>query len=223
MLNKNYTMNEIKNTWLKPLDLFYRFRNELKKINKNNKLVMEYESDVFNLILKKTEQNILENIEYILSKMNDYIPLSFIVEVLCDLFKKSKFKEYSKMFQRMFKGTRRIEENMGINKVIYFHCGHVYHSFCCAIEKGKYSCYICRVNDSEESMFTDIPILSFRKKQNVIKNEMKNEQKIKAKKEEEKMKNIKQKLIGKLKRIKKKKIDKFDNFKSNVDNIDIKI
>ena len=265
--NKNYTMNEIKNTWLKPLDLFYHFRNELKKINKNNQLVMEYESDVFNLILKKTEQNILENIEYILSKMNDYIPLSFIVEVLCDLFKKSKFKEYSKMFQRMFKGTRRIEEifksvsnllydsisnqqnelliesqkglycdinecnycnkpieeNMGINKVIYFHCGHIYHSFCCALEKGKYSCYICRINDSEESMFTDIPILSFRKKQNVIKNEMKNELKIKAKKEEEKMKNIKQKLIGKLNRIKKKKIDKFENFKSNVDNIGIKI
>ena len=265
--NKNYTLDEIKNTWLKPLDLFYNFRNELKRMNKNNQLTKKYQSDTFNLILKKIESSILENIEYILSKMNDYISLSFIVDVLCDKFKKSKFKDYSKMFQRMFYGTRRIEEiyksvsnilydsisneqndllieakkglycdindcnycnkpineNMGIEKVIYFHCGHVYHSFCCALEKGRYSCYICRINDSEESMFTEIPNLSFRKKQNVIKNETKIEQKIKEKVEKEKTENNKKNLIGKLKKIKKKKYDKFENFKANVDNIDIKI
>ena len=112
---------------------------------------------------------------------------------------------------------------MGIEKVIYFHCGHVYHSFCCALEKGRYSCYICRINDSEESMFTEIPNLSFRKKQNVIKNETKIEQKIKEKVEKEKTENNKKNLIGKLKKIKKKKYDKFENFKANVDNIDIKI
>ena len=127
--------------------------------------------------------------------MNDYIPLSFTVEVLCDMFKKSKFKDYSKMFQKFFLSTRRIEEifksisnllydsisndqkqllietkrglfcdinecnycnkpvkeNTEIDKSIYFPCGHVYHTFCCAIERGKYACFICRMNDLEDS------------------------------------------------------------------------
>ena len=39
----------------------------------------------------------------------------------------------------------------------------------CAIEKGKYACYICRMNDLEESMYKDIPNLAFRKKKNSIK------------------------------------------------------
>ena len=259
--NKNYTMDEIKNTWLKPLNLFYNFRNELNKINKNNHLSKKYESKIFNSILKKIEQNILENIEYILSKMNDYIPLSFTVEVLCDMFKKSKFKDYSKMFQKFFLSTRRIEEifksisnllydsisndqkqllietkrglfcdinecnycnkpvkeNTEIDKSIYFPCGHVYHTFCCAIERGKYACFICRMNDLEDSMFTDIPNLVFRKKQNVIKKEIKN------KAEEEKMKKNRSKLIKQLNKIRKKNFDKFENFKTNINNIDIKI
>ncbi len=177
------------------------------------------------------------------------------------MFKKSKFKDYSKMFQKFFLSTRRIEEifksisnllydsisndqkqllietkrglfcdinecnycnkpvkeNTEIDKSIYFPCGHVYHTFCCAIERGKYACFICRMNDLEDSMFTDIPNLVFRKKQNVIKKEIKN------KAEEEKMKKNRSKLIKQLNKIRKKNFDKFENFKTNINNIDIKI
>ena len=41
--------------------------------------------------------------------MNEYTPLSFIVDELCHKFKDSIFKDYSKKFQRMFLSTRRIE------------------------------------------------------------------------------------------------------------------
>ena len=264
--NKNYTTQEIKNTWLKPLELFYGFRKELRKLNKKNKLKEKYQSNTFDSIFDKIEQNILENMEYILSKMNDYIPLSFIVDVLCDMFKKSKFKDYSKLFQRMFFSTRRTEaifksifnllfdsaskshnnllteskkglycessecnycnksisENYEIEKAIYFKCGHVYHAYCCAIERGKYACYICRMNDCEESMYSDMPNLIFRKKENVMKNEKIEENRIKIEKEKKEI-NKRKKLIGKLKKINKKKENKIENFISNIDNIKIKI
>ena len=73
------------------------------------------------------------------------------------------------------------------------------------------------MNDLEDSMFTDIPNLVFRKKQNVIKKEIKN------KAEEEKMKKNRSKLIKQLNKIRKKNFDKFENFKTNINNIDIKI
>ena len=258
--NKNYTMTEVKNTWLKPLDLFYQFKNELNKINKNKQFSMKIKSKIFKSIFDKIEQNILENIEYILSKMNDYIPLSYIVDVLCEMFKKAKFKEYSKMFQRMFYSTRRsedifrsilnlwfnsvsnaqnnllieskkglccdtnecyfcnkpINESGEIEKLIYFHCGHIYHTLCCAIEKGKYACYICRMNDLEGSMYKDIPNLAFRKKKNSINNDNENKDG-KKKKEDYKRKKI----LAKLKKINNKRLDKIENFKENIDNIKI--
>ena len=253
--NKNYTITEVRNTWLKPLDLFYEFKNELNKFKKNKQLNMN-KSKIVKSIAEKIEQNILENIEYILSRMNDYIPLSYIVDVLCEMFKQAKFKEYSKMFQRMFYSTRRTEDifkslfnlcfdsisnsqnkllveskkgfyceknecnycNKAINesvefeKVIYFHCGHIYHTLCCAIEKGKYACYICRMNDLEESMYKDIPNLTFRKKKNSINKKKYNENSI-NKEEKKKEDNKRKKLLTKLKKINNKKLDKIENFK----------
>ena len=263
--NKNYNISEVKNTWLIPLDLINGFKNEINKMIKENDSKKMNKSEELDITLKKIEQNLLENIEYILSRMNDYIPLSFIVDVLCDKFKDSKFKDYSKMFQRMFVSTRRIEdifravynlwsdsvsnaskiylgeikkglysdvsecnyckipinENIGLESAIYFNCGHSYHTLCCPIEKGKYACYICRMNDLEESMYTNIPNLVFRKKENVIKNETDKNKK----KSIEKIKkdNKRSKLLDKLKKINKKKYDKLEHFKSNVENIDIKI
>ena len=258
--NKNYNISEVNNTWLIPLDLIYGFKNELNIMSKENNSKKGLKSEELNTNLKKIEQSFLEDMEYILSRMNDYIPLSFIVDVLCDKFKDSKFREYSKMFQRMFLSTRRIEEifksvfnlwsdsvsnaskiylneikrgfysditecnfcktpineNNGLESAIYFKCGHSYHTLCCPIEKGKYACYICRMNDLEESMFTNVPTLVFRKKENVIRNEKTD--KIKS---IEKMKkdNKRNKMLDKLKKINKKKYDKLENFKTNVDNI----
>ena len=52
--------------------------------------------------------------------------------------------------------------NDKVNKYEYFKCGHTYHSSCCPIEKGQYACYICRMEDLEKSVYTDIPNLIFR-------------------------------------------------------------
>ena len=51
-----------------------------------------------------------------------------------------------------------INENIGIESAIYFNCGYSYHTLFCPIEKGKYPCYICRMNDLEESMYKIKPI-----------------------------------------------------------------
>ena len=76
------------------LDLFYKFKNELSQEIKGNRLKLKYKSTSLNSIFEKVIKNILENIEYILSIMSDYIPLSFIVKVLCQKLQNSKFKEY---------------------------------------------------------------------------------------------------------------------------------
>ncbi len=47
------------------------------------------------------------------------------------------------------------------------------HFVCCSIEKGHYSCYICRTQDAIDSIDIDIPNLVQRDKENVIKNEIK--------------------------------------------------
>ena len=260
--NKNYTMIDIKNTWLKPLDLFIKLKNDLKEYIKQNQLKPNNNPNNLNFMSQKFEQNLLDNIEYILSKMNDYIPLSFIVEVLCDIFKTSKFKEYSSMFLRMFNSTRRTEAifksifnlwfdsvsnsqkylltetKKGLysyinkcyicekqitrnDKAVYFACKHIYHSLCCAIEKGKYACYICRTRDLEESTYTDIPNLVFRKKENVLKYQKIHENKIKVEEEKKERKDKKMKMIEKLKKITKKKNIKFENFKASIENINI--
>ena len=110
--NKNTNINkeEIKNSWTKPLDQFYEFKNTLDQINSNNRLAIKYRSNNFIEVFTKIEQKLLDNIEYILNKMSDYIPLSIIVEILSEKFKNSKFIEYSKIFQAMFFNTRRTEE-----------------------------------------------------------------------------------------------------------------
>ena len=233
-VNRNFNMDDVRNTWLKSLNLFYEFKNDLNKDNENNKLGLKHKSNYFDSVFEKVVRFALENIEYILNKMNDYIPLSMIVKVLCDKMKNSKFKDYSKMLQRMFFNTRRTEEifraivnlfynhlqdtkeklidatkNGGYfeskicsqchesivdskdNNNIYFKCGHIYHFVCCSIEKGHYSCYICRTQDAIDSIYIDIPNLVQRDKENVIKNEIKD--KIIIVKEEEKKKVSKKK------------------------------
>ena len=255
----NYNMNDVKCSWLKFLDKFYEFKDELDSLN-------EYKSKNLYSNFEKVEQNLLENIEYIISKMNDYIPLSIIVEVLSEKFKNKKFKEYSKMFIRIFFSARRIEDiyksihnilfnslskdinfflnesnkgifenlnecdkckksicdNYEISNLQYFKCGHIYHNSCCAIEGGKYTCFICRTKDEKESAYTNKTNFVFRKKENVQKNDKKGENQIKN--DEEKKKEAKKnKLLGKLKKITQKKNEKLENFKTNIENIQIKI
>ena len=259
--NQNYSTNDVNNTWMILLDLFYKFKNELSQEIKDNRLTLKYKSTSFNSIFEKVIQNILEIIEYILSIMSDYIPLSFIVKVLCQKLQNSKFKEYSKMFQRIFYSTRGTEEIfksissllfnsllqsekfllnesqkgfysdmkkcnlceesiddiIEINSIIYFKCGHMYHNLCCPIEKGQYACYVCRTEEMEESSYTEIPNLIFRKKENVL-NYNKEDKIRKIKEKKTKKKNG---LLEKLKKIKKKKYEKIEAFKSNIDNSQI--
>ena len=92
--NQNYSTDDLNNTCLILLDLFYKFKNELSQEIKGNRLKLKYKSTSLNSIFEKVIKNILENIEYILSIMSDYIPLSFIVKVLCQKLQNSKFKEY---------------------------------------------------------------------------------------------------------------------------------
>jgi len=256
---------EIKNSWTKPLDQFYQFKNELDKINSNNRLGIKYRSNDFINVFAKIDKMLLKNIEYILNKMCDYIPLSIIVEILSEKFQNSKFIEYSQVFQSMLFSTRRTEEifksiinltsneiknefsdfmtetRKGIctdsktceickekadennegNNMLYFKCGHVYHKTCCSVEAGKYTCYVCRIEDMDNSVYTDIPKFSHKKNENVGKKGNINE--LKKKKEEKKKVEKRSRLITKLQKIKKKKKDKLENFKANIENIEIKI
>ena len=258
-----YSLDDVKKSWIKPLDLFYEFKNELNEENKDNKLGIKYKSKTFNSIYDKVEQFLLDNIEYILSKMNDFIPLTYIVEVLCDKFKNSKFKEYSKMFQRMFVSNRRseeifkyifnlrikiimnsqnelsnelkkglyaeikicnycgkeISENENVKDLEFFKCGHLYHISCCPKEKRDYACYICRMRDLEESVYSEVTNLNFKKNEKLLKNEIIEDNKYKI---EEKKKDIKNKKLEKLKSIAKKKNNKMEYFKESLKNIEIK-
>ena len=53
--------------------------------------------------------------------------------------------------------------------MIYFKCGHVYHKGCCAIEAGKYTCYTCRMEEMDNSAYTDIPKFAQKKNENNVK------------------------------------------------------
>ena len=106
-------------------------------------------------------------------------------------------------------------------QLVYFKCGHIYHKICCPVEKGHYACYICRTYNLEDSVYTDIPNLIFRKKENVIKNEIiaqKNNKIIEVNKKDVKKDN----LINKLRNLKNKKNNKIEIFKNNVENIKFK-
>ena len=257
--------DNLKLYWSQQLDMFYNFQNEIHWANKNNKLSLKFKSNNFNFIYEKVELTIIDNIGYILSKMNDYIQLSIIVDILSEKFKNTNYKDYSKMFQRMFSAARQTEDifrtifilstntikkiqtnlltemkkglfteseecnycnrpiyiNDKTNKYEYFKCGHTYHSSCCPIEKGQYACYICRMEDLEKSVYTDIPNLIFRKKENVIKNEIIEQKKnkiIEVNKKDVKKDN----LINKLRNLKNKKNNKIEIFKNNVENIKFK-
>ena len=255
---------EIKNSWTKPLDQFYEFKNDLDKINSNNRLGIKFKSNDFITFFSKIDKILLENIEYILNKMSDYIPLSIIVEILSEKFQNSKFIEYSKIFQSMFFSTRRTEEifksvinltsniiknefsdfmgetrkgicsdnktcenckekfdeTIDINNILYFKCGHVYHKGCCAIEEGKYTCLICRIEEMDNSVYTNIPKFVQKKIEKDNKIEKLNE--VKKKREAKKKEEKKSKLIERLQKIKKKNKDKIESFKTNIENIEIK-
>ena len=120
------------------------------------------------------------------------------------------------------KCKKSICDNYEISNLQYFKCGHIYHNSCCAIEGGKYTCFICRTKDEKESAYTNKTNFVFRKKENVQKNDKKGENQIKN--DEEKKKEAKKnKLLGKLKKITQKKNEKLENFKTNIENIQIKI
>jgi hypothetical protein len=106
--------------------------------------------------------------------------------------------------------------NFEIEDVLYFKCGHIYHKECCAISGGQYTCSICWKKEEEKTVFTDGTKLIFRGKENSEINEIK-ESKIKVEDEQKK----KKKLLGKLKNISNKKNEKLENFKVNMDNIEI--
>ena len=259
--------DNLKQYWIEQLDMFYDFQNDLYRENKNNKLSLKFKSNNFNYIYDKVEQNVIDNTGYILSKMNDYIHLSMIVDILSERFKNTNYKDYSKMFQRMFSTARQTEDifstiyilstntikkiqanllsemrkglfteseecgycnkpiyiNDIVNKYEYFKCGHTYHSSCCPIEKGQYACYICRMEDLEKSVYTDIPNLIFRKKENVIRNEIIEQKKNNNRIVEINKKDIKKEnLINKLRNLKRKKNNKIEIFKNNIEDIKFK-
>ena len=109
-VNKCLNIDDVNNTWLNSLKLFYNIKKNLISNNKNNRLGLKYKSKTFETIFEKIFHFVLENIDYILNKMNDYIPANLTFKVICKEFKDSKFKEYSGFFQKMIGNTRRTEQ-----------------------------------------------------------------------------------------------------------------
>ena len=240
---------DIDDSWLKILDQFYAFKNEIIASIKQKSNILE-----------KVEKNISDNIYYIIGEMNDHIPISFIVDIISKKFIGQKFVDYAKTFIKIFFNSRRIEdifkpiqslltnsmaendkkllkesqkgvfselgecnnchnqvcENYEIEDVLYFKCGHIYHKECCAIGGGQYSCSICWKKEDEKSVIKNGNKLIFRGKENSEKNEIK-ESKIKVEDAQKK----KKKLLGRLKNISNKRNEKLENFKVNMDNIEI--
>ena len=100
--------------------------------------------------------------------------------------------EWQKGFYSDRKKCYLCKESIGniieIISIIYFKCGHIYHNFCCHIEKGQYACHVCRTEEIEESSYTEIPNLISRKKENLLNyNKEYKIRKIKEKKKEKKM------------------------------------
>ena len=240
---------DIDEFWLKILDQFYAFQNDIIiSIKQKSK------------ILEKVEKNISNNIDYIVGEMNDHIPISFIIDILSNKFIGKKFTDYAKTFIKIFFNSRRIEdifkpiqslltnsmaendkkllkesqkgafselgkcnnchnkvcENYEVDDVIIFKCRHIYHKECCAVGGGQYICYICWKKEDEKSVVKDGTKIIFKKKENFEINEIK-ESKIKIEDEQKK----KKKLLGRLKNISNKKNEKLENFKVNMDNIEI--
>ena len=131
------------------MDEFYNLKNDLEAENENNILKIKYRSNNFIFIYDKIEQNLSEIIEYILSKMNDNIPLSHICDILSDKFKQKKFEEYSKMFIRMFFSSRRIEViYKNAHKILFDSLAEDNNIFLDEMKRGVFSnlneCYNCK-------------------------------------------------------------------------------
>jgi len=90
---------DIDDSWLKILNLFYAFKNELN-------IAIKQKSN----ILEQVEKNILDNIVYIVGEMNDHIPISFIIDTLSSKFIGQKFTDYAKAFIKIFFSSRRIDD-----------------------------------------------------------------------------------------------------------------
>ena len=142
-------IQSVKVTWIRLLDEFYNYKNDLEAENENNILKIKYKSNNFSSIYDKIEQNLSDNIEYILSKMNDNIPLSHICDILSDKFKQKKFKEYSKMFIRMFLSSRRIEGiYKNVHKILFDSLAEDSNIYLDEMKRGVFSnlseCYYCK-------------------------------------------------------------------------------
>ena len=89
-------MEDLNKSWIIILNLFYKYKNKFNEDNKNNRLGLKFKSNIFESIYRNIMKFILENIEYILNKMNDYIPVSLTFNILCKEFKDANLKNISK-------------------------------------------------------------------------------------------------------------------------------
>ena len=161
-INKNYNTEKSKNLWTKFLDLFYDFKNKLEEENKNNQLGIKFRSYNFDILYKKVENNLKDNIELVLSKMNDYIPLSCVADILYEKFKNYKFKEYTKIFQEIFNSNKSNEELF--KTLLDLHLNSLKNgqiSLLSEIKRGAFS-------DLEECDYCNNPIIEIEEIKNLI-------------------------------------------------------
>jgi hypothetical protein len=82
---------DIDDTWLKILNQFYAFKNDII-------ISIKQKSN----ILEKVEKNISDNIYYIIGEMNDHIQISFIVDIISKKLIGRKVVDYVKTFIKIF-------------------------------------------------------------------------------------------------------------------------
>ena len=156
-INKNYNMDDLNKSWIIILNLFYKYKNKFNEDNKNNRLGLKFKSNTFESIYGKIMKFLLENIEYILNKMNDYIPVSLTFNILCKEYKNAKFKEYSKMVVRLLNNIRRTEDNYkSILKIITDSLLNEKKSILNEIKRGlifnENECYYCQKSINYDNM-----------------------------------------------------------------------
>ena len=139
------TKDDIKNSWLKLLTKIYDLRINLKKASNNSKKSSdETTNNNFEIIKKKSyekvSQSLYENIELILGKMNDCIPLKMILDILYEKFNKATSKDYCKIFQGLFYDCHQTEEILKcISNIIYFSASTGYENLLNESQKGFFT------------------------------------------------------------------------------------
>ena len=156
------TEDDIKESWLKLLYKIYDLRKNLKK-KFNNQIRISIKS--FNIITEeqikinryeKVVQSLFENMELILGKMNDCIPLPMILDILCEKFKKSEFNEFLKILQGLFFSIHSTEQILKfISNIVYSSASEGYDNFLHETKKGFFTsfekCHFCGKPISENN------------------------------------------------------------------------